>query len=493
MLKTIARHEWRLLRLDPATWILCLLLVAAAGYAAWYGRTVVEAERATLDDFQQKQATELVQAKSRAAELKARLDGGLDVRTLPPQEQIPFASGPMNPFNAQGRAKFGIRPLAPLQALSLGDDLEPPARSMAIDGLIYDFTAGDPTTNPLKLAVGRFDLTVVVLYLLPLVVIGLAHNVLTMERESGILQLLLAQPVGVTTLFVGALLIRALFVAAVLAGLFVITFFAAGIDSSSASLVRFGLWCAAVAGYAAFWFALAVFVGSRRGNSLRNVSILCMCWLCAAVLFPRVIQFVVVSAHPAPSKAEFIQALRSARDLVTTDIPTETLVEEFFQKNPVFRRGTTEAERAQREKSAYYMSRYDRIYREMEPLLETTRAQLNKQDRLFGILRFLTPAAATERLIYDVTGAGPERNLQFEEGIERVRRERQLFYWPLELDDAKITPEVYDRIPRYTFAEQSLSIVFKKAVAPLLAMLIVSAGLILAAIRRSKGQGFLSA
>jgi ABC-2 type transport system permease protein len=331
-----------------------------------------------------------------------------------------------------------------------------------------------------------------VLYLLPLVVIGLSHNVLTMERESGILQLLLAQPVGVKTLFTGALLVRALFLAGVLAVLFLLTFFAAGIDSSSTSLVRFGLWCAAVAGYATFWFALAVFVGSRGGNSLRNVSILCMCWVCAVILFPRVIQLAVITVHPAPSKAEFIETLRAARQM-WADNPSATLVKEFFDNNPAIPRGATAAERAQREKNAFYMSRYDRIWREMEPLYETTRAQLNKQDRLFGVLRFLTPAAVTERLIYDVTGAGPDRNRQFVEGIERVRRERQLYYWPLELDEVKMTPADYDRMPRYTFAEQSLSIVFKKAVAPLLAMLIVSAGLILAAIRRSKGQGFLSA
>ena len=493
MLKTIAAHEWRLLRLDPATWILCLLLVAAAGYAAWYGQTVVEAERAALADLEHQQATALAQAKSRARELKARLDGGLDIQTLPMEERIAFVNGPMVPFYAQRTARFGIRPPAPLQVLSLGDDLEPPARSMAIDGLIYDVTAGDPTTNPLKLAVGQFDLTVVVLYLLPLIVIGLSHNVLTMERESGILQLLLAQPVSVKTLFTGALLVRALFVAAMLASLFLLTFFAAGIDASSTSPARFGLWCAAVAGYAAFWFALAVFVGSRGGNALRNVSILCVCWLCAVVLLPRVIQLVVVSAFPAPSQAEFIETLRTARDLATTDIPSATLVNEFFEKNPVFRRGATESERAQREKAAFYMSRYDRIRREMRPLHETTRAQLHKQDRLFRILRVLTPAAATERLIYDVTGAGPDRNRQFVEGIERVRRKRQLFYWPMELDGVNITPEGYDRMPRYTFEEKPLATVLEQALAPLLAMLIVSAGLIVAAIRRSNGQRFLTA
>jgi hypothetical protein len=139
------------------------------------------------------------------------------------------------------------------------------------------------------------------------------------------------------------------------------------------------------------------------------------------------------------------------------------------------------------------MSAYDRIRREIEPFLETARAQSNKQDRLFRLLRFLTPAAVTERLIYDVTGAGPERNRQFEEGIERVRRERQLFIWQLEIVAANITPEGYDQIPRYTFEEQSLAAVFQHAVAPLLAMLFASTALIALAIRRSKGQGFLTA
>lgn len=63
----------------------------------------------------------------------------------------------------------------------------------------------------------------------------------------------------------------------------------------------------------------------------------------------------------------------------------------------------------------------------------------------------------------------------------------------MEIDGVKMTRAAYDRMPRYRFEEQPLGMVFKKALAPLLAMLLASAGLILAAIRRSKAQGILTA
>jgi hypothetical protein len=130
------------------------------------------------------------------------------------------------------------------------------------------------------------------------------------------------------------------------------------------------------------------------------------------------------------------------------------------------------------------MSRYDRIRREMQSLHETTRGQLNKQDRLFRLLRFVTPAAVTERLIYDVTGAGPGRNRQFDEDIERVRRERQLFIWQQELDDVKMSPKDYDRIPRYAFTEKPLRAVLVSASGPLLVILLATAILVAMAIGR---------
>lgn len=484
MLGTIIRHEWRMLRSDAATWIVFGVLAGVVGYAGWHGRSIVERERSAVEEFEERQAVEVAEARLRAIQMKARLDSGLDLTTLSTQEQVEFANGPLNSVYASRVAAFGTRPPAPLEALSLGDGIHPLALSIGDRSLISDTSAGESTTNPLRFAVGHFDLTFVVLYLYPLAVIALTHNLLTTERESRILPLLLSQPVGPRSIFGGSLIVRVLFLSAaqfVWSGLALLS---SGLDLTSSDVrVRFVLWFIVTGSYGVFWFALSAFVAARGRKAASNALVLCTCWLAGVVVLPGVIQFVVNTSHPVPLRSEYIQSLRSTRDLVTTGLSEQGLIDEFFETNPRFRRGPEGAELSRRYTAA--VARFDRIAREIQPLQQRTVVQQDAQERLFAVLRFTTPGALVEHLLYDVTGTGPARNRRFVAGIEDVRRDRRGFFWQRQIDLATITAGDYDLMPRYQFQEEPISNVIRRVFLPLVAIVMASGVLALLAHVRS--------
>ncbi len=106
--------------------------------------------------------------------------------------------------------------------------------------------------SPAVLAEGPFDLAFVVIFVMPLLMIAMAFDVLTEDRERGRLSLILAQPVSVGTVVFSRLSVRlgALFVVLAVAlacGLFT----GAGDLSVSARIGRFLLWTALAASVAA--------------------------------------------------------------------------------------------------------------------------------------------------------------------------------------------------------------------------------------------------
>lgn len=485
MLGTVIRHEWHMLYADRAVWIVFAIVAVAVGYAGWHGRSAADRERIAIEAFEEQQASEIAAARSTAIEMKARLDAGLELRTLSSREQVQFSNGPLNSVYASRVAAFGTRPPAPLEALSLGDDLHPRAQSIGDNSLISDKTAGESTANPLRLAIGHFDLTFVVLHLYPLLVISLAYNLLTTEKETGILKLLLAQPVRPTSLFGGALIVRATFLVTSVVALSGLALASSGLDLSSGDAgIRFAIWSIATGSYCVFWFALVAFVASKGRGAAANALLLCTCWLAGVVVLPQAVQLAVTAIYPVPSRVEYVQALRSARELVTMGVPEKVLVDDFFETNRRFARGREDSELAIRYTAA--VARFNRIAREVEPLQARMNTQQESQERLFAVLRYLTPTTLVERLIHDVTGTGPRRNRLFVAGIEEVRRQRRAFFWQRQIDLATITADDYASMPRNQFQEESLQSVVRRMLAPLGAIAAVSGALLFSAIRNSR-------
>ncbi|MEM6647790.1 MAG: ABC transporter permease subunit, partial [Bacteroidota bacterium] len=209
MLRTILRYEARLLRADNLARIALGLFVVLMLYAGYSGGRYVQEQHAIIDTHQERHTERIASIKEQVVELEAQMVA--DGASL----EAPAAIGLRHPYtigSAQGQVV--ALPPGPLAAFAVGQsDLFPPALRVSVGGASsLGYTA--TLESPFKLLVGHFDLTFFFLFLYPLLIIALLFGLTTSEREGGMLRMLLAQPVRLTTLVTGKLLLRGLLLVA---------------------------------------------------------------------------------------------------------------------------------------------------------------------------------------------------------------------------------------------------------------------------------------
>src|SRR4030095_1255992 len=119
--------------------------------------------------------------------------------------------------------------------------------------------------------------------------------------------------VSLRTFAAGKIGLRALVVLALAAGFSLAGFLLSGAASGAeAAWLRLLLWMAVVAGYGAFWFALAILVNAFGRNSATNAMALAGLWLALALLLPALLNVAATTIYPVPSRVEMVQATRRA-------------------------------------------------------------------------------------------------------------------------------------------------------------------------------------
>src|SRR5665213_3551672 len=199
MLRRIMMNEWRILSreriLHLALPIYCVMLVfGVMNGTAWRSfleSNVAEAQRSVNAQF---------------ASIQQQVD-----RIQSGQAQAPnVLEDPRMPA-AMARTKsyeYATKPPGVATAIAIGQsDLLSSYVKVQWRPMFRQSNAGE-IQNPETLATGVFDLSFVLIYLYPLLIIALSFNVLSSERESGTEVLLLSQPVTVSKFVFGKVALR---------------------------------------------------------------------------------------------------------------------------------------------------------------------------------------------------------------------------------------------------------------------------------------------
>ncbi|MGB3070482.1 MAG: DUF3526 domain-containing protein [Ottowia sp.] len=217
-------------------------------------------------------------------------------------------------------AHFGIYVFKPMLALAAVDPginaqvgqslwLEPHKRNLARNAPAVD----DPPSARLGEAAPAF----VLLVLMPLLIIGLGHNAVTQERESGTLRMLHAAGVRTGALLLGKwlalmLVIGFLLLPAGVAGAWLLVP-AGGWNEGADGVVRIALYGAGLFTYFAILAALAIAVSARARTSRGALLVLLGAWIVFAWLAPRLGAAAAQTWRPVPSGEAFSAAV--ARDI----------------------------------------------------------------------------------------------------------------------------------------------------------------------------------
>ena len=197
-------------------------------------------------------------------------------------------------------------------------------RALGLEAQIYD---GD-ILNPELALPGRFDFAFVLVFLVPLFVIALFHDLASSERETGRERTLAALPGGARAVRRRRTLLR--FVAVLLA---VASPFVIGAALSNVSAGTILVVVLLVAAYAAFWIGVAAVIGRLQWSSVANAATLAAVWLMLVLVAPTFANVVINRVIPVDQGAEIALAQRE-RVNRAWDVPREETMRRFYAGHP---------------------------------------------------------------------------------------------------------------------------------------------------------------
>lgn len=450
MPSSLLRAQLRLLLREPALRIGGLTLLACLGYALAHGAGWARDETARIAVVQHDIEKTIAEKRDEVAAIEA---GRLD------RKEHPYAGSPLDYPAA------ATLPLRPLSALTTGQrDLSASAVEISLWGRDDTVLARRPIADPEQLQGGRFDAAFVVVYLLPLLVIGLCFDLLAGERERGTLRLVLAQPVTAVSYLRAKLAVRVLVVLAALAAFGAAAALSLGTGADGSLLG----WLAIAALYVVFWAALAFAVNTRRRSAAANAMRLAAAWVTLLLLLPAAINVVVEQALPLPSRMALIGELRAADNRAAAqahDHPELTGEDVFAWA-----------------RNYYRMQR--KIEEETAPRFMTFEAQVTRRAEIVRAASFLSPAVLAHDALGELSGTGPARHAAFARQARAFAQGLHAELSPRLFAGERLTAKDYDNLPRFTFAEEPASDVAARLLPPVVLLLAVSAGLLVWGGRR---------
>lgn len=440
--------EWRLLYRDPAAWLALGLLLTALLLALALG---VLRER------------ELAQSLAAlAAADAARLEAATQ-QAIRLQEQGGEISRFRDPRLADvvGR-RLAVQhlslPSTGLAALAVGQsDLYPRWHPVSLEPRDRLWAEGE-LTHPRRLAVGRFDVSFVVVVLAPLLLLGLLSAIPAQERETGMLRFIAAQGSGPGRWLLGRALPRLLLLLLPILLLGALATLLGRGDSQSAGgddLLRFLLWSAQVTLYLGFWAALALWVGTLPWDSARTSLALGGAWLAFVVLLPAVSQVALELSHPQPSRVAYVDAMREATDRARAE-GSEALAG-YLEDHPEWAGDDVDLD-------DFFAQRWlvqQRVEAELAPLSASFEAQREARARWAAWMRLASPALLTMDALADAAGTGAERHGHFIAQVYDHHDAWRAFFVPRLLAAEPFFE--HQRVPRFDYEAEPLGGIGRRA------------------------------
>lgn len=445
-LRLVMRHEWRMLIADCSLFLVLGLLALLIGYGFYNGLAETRARDAMV-----------------ATVLKAEREiGAANLDTLRKIEAGKLKPGPFdNPANpatmGNGSGRHAVIPSLPLAPTAIGQsDMMPNYYKIGIRSKV-EFMYDSEIESPWNLLSGHFDLSFVIVFLLPLLIFALTFNLLSSEREAGTQRMLLSQPLGIGTLALGKLIPRALSLLLTATALPILLLLIFRPEARSFEQVMPVLsWAAIVVGYGGFWFALAFAVNALRLSSATNSLVLIATWTLLVLVVPVLLNLVAEAVSPAPSRTQLsirtraIEAdnLRRYDDLFSGDYRYIAEPDTLIAKN-----GRIEIPARTR---ASFLAKRD-LDKRIDVVLDEFDASLLDQQRVVDRLSFLSPSILAYEGMTALAGNDGGRYLAFRQSVSAFHDGWRRFFAPRILRGIVFGQDDLAKLPTWHWNEHSPS------------------------------------
>lgn len=457
MLRALLRQDLRLLWRERSLQLVTLLIVTSVLYATFSGSAWKNRQLEELRSAQGELATIFEQ---QLTQLEGLESGELSV-------QQAAAAGLPNTVKT-----IFIKAPGPLAELAIGSaDLRPRKAEISALGRADDMFRFYEIDNPALLAMGRFDLAFVVVYLMPLLILGLTYSVLSADRESGALGLLLAQPITAGQLAWARIILRSVVVTMVVVlGTIAGWSLFASASASPQAWSRLLMWSGVVLIYAGFWASLAALVAARNRGSDSNALLLLIAWVLITLLLPAAVTITAQTLNPTPSRMEYITAARAAEN--DANARGRQLLKGYLMDHP-------EIEAVTNSSVAPYIKTFVLVQQQVEsataPITDAFEEKLEAQLRLANMLAYLSPASLTQRALSELAGTSLERQRRFEKNAKDLRQNWFAALEPPLIAGRRLSSNEFSALARPEFTETSVAATVRAIAAPLVLMLFYTA------------------
>lgn len=328
---------------------------------------------------------------------------------------------------------------APLAFAALGmRDVSPyilRVRALGLEAQVWD---GD-TFNPELALPGRFDFAFVLVFLAPLFVIALFHDLRSGEREAGRERTLDALP-GSRGLWRRRTGLRLLLLWAALAIPFTVAAAIEGVALGTILLVAL-----VTAAYLLFWVALATLVGRLRWSSVANAATLAAAWLVLVLIVPTLANVAINAALPVTQGAEIAMAQREAVNRAW-DIPREDTMRRFYANHPEW---ADSAPLGPEFHYKWYLAFHQNGDESVAAQVRAYRSGLEARDAAGRALGWVLPSVGVQGLLTRLARTDLQAQLAYQDRIRAFHKRLRTFYYAYLFRDRPFAKADFARAPRF--------------------------------------------
>ena len=302
-------------------------------------------------------------------------------------------------------------------------------------------------SNPVQLMFGSFDISFVVIYLLPLIVIAFTYNIVSQEREEGTLQVVASQPISIFQWMLQKALIRYLLLAGILVTIILILLTIVGVPFIQ-NVGKLSMFLLIAVGYMLFWFVIACLVNLHGQSSANNAVVLIGWWILLVLLVPSSINQVASSFHPVPSRARLINELRVVNN--EAEKKADELLANFLRDHPELA-GFEGGSQGWKE----YFATQDLIKSEIQPVLDEYESKLESQQDWVDRSRFISPALLIQNSFNELAGTSTRDYEDYRQQVADFSVVWRDFFLPMIFKGEDFTKDLMAQLPEFTYREST--------------------------------------
>lgn len=463
-------HEWKTRLARPAAVASLALFVLALIYGAFNGDAHRDAQVRVIAAHE----AEIESTMTRwLADLHTLEQGNPDARVPP------WAGSPMDAVFASSL------PPGALADFAIGQrDLLPYFGPLSLwDPDIRLFTKYE-LAEPVALALGGFDLSKAVLLMSPLLLIVLAFDVLSSERDAQRLTLTLVQSSSIESLFWRRLLIRS---GVVLAPMLLISASALAFNSGpEGRFIHYLLWLLGACCYLGFWIALIGWVASRNVSGVGNVLALLLAWAGLTLVLPAVVSAVSETMYPMPSRLAYLAHGREVE--IETELAEPEITQRLVQDHPELFIEDASAIPAYVRTAFLVTSMVDKA---TGTILADFEQAAQRREQALALLRFVSPAVVMHGFFNDVAGASTARHRRYVSQARAFKSAYAKHAAGYILAGERLPAGEAAELPRFQFGDPSWRVVVRSHALALISLALVTGLLLLLARQRLSRVGML--